>query len=227
MPTIEERVSTLEDVFQRFLLSTEKTLARMERDTQKLKAEMAEFKNEMHEFKNEMKEFKNEMLIFKEESVAWRNKMDADRDRMYKQWGELANKLGTLAEDIVYPNMATVAAKYFGCPKPNDIMLRRTRRRPDNRIQVQEYDVIVECTGTILINETKSTPRPNHIEEFLKIQEEFFLFFPEYQGRKVILIYASLYIDQRFAELLAKNGIYAMALKGDTMDLINFDSVAA
>jgi len=43
---------------------------------------------EMREFKDEMKVFKDEMTDFKDETVR-------DRQRMNKQWGDLANRLGT------------------------------------------------------------------------------------------------------------------------------------
>ena len=43
-----------------------------------------------------MKEFKDEMADFK-------NEPETDRKNRNKQWGELANKMGTLVEDIISP----------------------------------------------------------------------------------------------------------------------------
>jgi hypothetical protein len=56
--------------------------------------EVARLSTEMLEFKEEMREFKREMN---------------------KRWGELANKMVTLAENIVVPNISGIAQEYFGC----------------------------------------------------------------------------------------------------------------
>lgn len=34
---------------------------------------------------------------------------------MNRQWGDLANKMGTLVEDVVAPNIPRIAQNYFGC----------------------------------------------------------------------------------------------------------------
>ena len=62
---------------------------------------MREFKDEMREFKDEMREFKDEMPEYKEWS---RNQIKT----MNRQWGDLANKMGTLAEDLVAPSVPRI-----------------------------------------------------------------------------------------------------------------------
>ena len=104
-PDIEERVDSLEAIFGRFMIHTDTMMNRMERDTRLLKQEMREFKNEM---RTEMKEFKDEMGVFKD-------KMEQDHKAMNKQWGDLANKMGTLVEDIISPAIRPVVTKYFDC----------------------------------------------------------------------------------------------------------------
>jgi hypothetical protein len=59
-----------------------------------------------------------EMHEFKDEA-------ERDRKRMNKQRGELANKMGTLVEDIVAPNLPRVAADLLGCPCPDLFSLVR------------------------------------------------------------------------------------------------------
>jgi len=78
------------------------------------KVEMKDFKDEMLAFKVEMKDFKEEMLDFKNESLRYREEAERDRKSMYRQWGELANRLGTLVEDIVAPNLPRVARDLLG-----------------------------------------------------------------------------------------------------------------
>ena len=57
----------------------------------------------MRDFKDEMK---NDLKAYKEENRQ-------DRRNMNKQWSELANKMGTIVEDIVAPAVRPVLKKYF------------------------------------------------------------------------------------------------------------------
>lgn len=99
MPTVEERVDTLETVLKQFIIHTNSALGQLER--------------EMREFKDEMKVFKDEMKEFQKES-------EKDRREMNKKWGEIANKMGTLVEDIVVPNIEGIAQRYFDCQMKDD-----------------------------------------------------------------------------------------------------------
>jgi hypothetical protein len=45
---------------------------------------------------------------------AWIAKSERSAERMDKKWGESANRLGTVAEDIVAPSAPTVARERFG-----------------------------------------------------------------------------------------------------------------
>jgi len=68
----------------------------------------------------EMREFKEEMREFKDETVR-------DRKLMNKQWGDLANRLGTMVEDIVAPNLPRAASELLGCEHPSLFALRVVR----------------------------------------------------------------------------------------------------
>ena len=89
MPTVKDRVDNLEKVLEEYI----RNVGNSQMQTEK---ELREFKDEMCEFKDEMSDFKDEMRAFKEE-------MREDRKKAFKQWGEIANKMGTLAEDFVAP----------------------------------------------------------------------------------------------------------------------------
>lgn len=73
--------------------------------------------------------------------------------RMNRQWGELANKMGTLVEDIVAPNLPRVAAELLGCACPEFFALRVVRHLGG---ETREYDVLVVCPDAVLVNENKS-----------------------------------------------------------------------
>jgi hypothetical protein len=150
---------------------------------------------------------------------------EEERKEMNKRWGDLANKMGTLAEDIVAPNISGIAREYFGCSDIKDFMVRRRKRNTKDASKVREFDVIAVCDDKVIINETKSNPKIEYINEFINVLKEIYDYFPEYRGKKIIPIFSSLYIPEDLVTYLTKNRIYAMAMKDDTMDLLNFEQV--
>jgi len=237
METVAQRVDRLEQVMIELAEQskiTQREVARLSSEILEFKGEMSEFKDEMREFKGEMSEFKDEMRAFKDEMREFKDEMRAfkdevneDRKRMNKQWGDLANKMGTLAEDIVAPNIKGILERYFGCSDIEDFMVRRRKRNTKDRSKVREFDVIAVCNDKVIVNETKSTPKIEYIDEFINVLKEIYDYFPEYRGKKIVPIFSSLYIPDDLVTYLTKNNIYAMAMKDDTMDLLNFDLVDA
>jgi predicted nucleic acid-binding Zn-ribbon protein len=130
MSKVEERVERLESLLGQFIVNTDVALRRLEASLEAFKDEMRVFKDEMGAFKNEMKAFKDEMRAFKDE-------VNEDRKRMNKMWGELANKMGTLVEDIVAPNIAGIAERYFGCEKLDFFGIRIMKRNVKDEIRLE------------------------------------------------------------------------------------------
>jgi chromosome segregation ATPase len=191
------------------------------------KDEMTDFKNEMRIFKDEMTDFKDEMRVFKDEMIDFKDETVEDRKRMNKQWGELANRLGTVVEDIVAPNIEGIAQRYFGCTELDSLMVRYRKRNPKNKSQRREFDVIALWDNTVLLNETKATARMEYIAEFAAFLGSgvFFEYFPEYRDKTFIPVFSSLYLSDEMVRALSNAGIYAMAMSDDSMDLLNFDRV--
>lgn len=199
------------------------TIEELEKRTDNLDLLMGQLIIQTLKLEKEMKEFKDEMKEFKDETLSWRKTIDEERRRMARQWGELANKMGTLVEDIVLPNIPRLAKEYFGCEDIEDIMIRRKRINPADRSKKREFDVIAVCNDRIILNETKATPRTTYIDEFAGFLErgEFFEYFPEYKGKVIIPIFSSLYIDDDSVKYLSQRRIYALAMKDDTMEILN------
>ncbi len=179
--TMESRVTSLEALMAELISNVNRIAVEMrefknemrefKNEMREFKDEMREFKDEMREFKNEMREFKNEMLEFKNEMHEFKNEMSDFKDEMseYKewsrnqiktmnrQWGDLANKMGTLAEDLVAPSVPRILRDYVGCPESGvEFMTVRFRgKKPTG--EMQEFDVLAGCGNTLLINETKTT----------------------------------------------------------------------
>jgi len=210
METLELRVDSLESILGQFIVSTDRSLRRLER-------EMREFKDEMREFKDEMREFKDEMQEFKDES-------EKDRKRMNRQWGDIANRLGTVVEDIVAPNIPGIAKRYFHADI-DDLMVRRKRRKPKDKKFIREFDIIATWDNFVLLNETKPYARPEYVQDFIQILGEFTEYFPEYENKKIIPVFSTLYLDDNIIQMLTDNNIYAMGMSDDSMDLYNAERV--
>lgn len=209
---LQEKVINLEKTLNDFIRTTNLSYMNVHNAILEQKITMDNFIHEMAEFKNEMAEFKNETS----KQINYLN----------KKWGELSNRLGTLTEDFAAPSLPAIAVKYFGCPKtPQDFMLRRKKLLGDEMNSEKEFDLIVVYQDYVFYNETKSTPRPQYIDEFVDNINIFFDYFPEYKNRKLIPVFASLIINDSIVNKCTKNGIYAMALTGENMDLLNFANI--
>ena len=241
----EEKIDKLEYMMMRVLYVQQQTQI----EIQELKKEMKEFKDEMKEFKNEMKqtiaemkedtekskqnlekivdEMKKDTETFKQNVNKTIAEMKEEHKRMNKQWGDLANKLGTVVEDIIAPAVSPVVKKYFNC-EVDDLQVRRKKKDRKTGLK-DEFDVIAvseECK-TIFLVEVKSFPRIEYINEFKDQKIDRFLsLFPEYREYKLVPIFASLRLEDDIINYLTKNKIYAMAYREwEYMDLLNFDKL--
>ena len=147
-------------------------------------------------------------------------RMKEDTRRMQKAWGDLANKMGTVAEDVVAPNIPRLAIEEFGFAEVEDMMprARRTSRRGEKRYR--EFDIVCAGPGKVILVEVKSTPTLEKIQEVPGRLEEFFDFFPEYEGRELIGVFASWSIDKSLLPAISKAGLYGIAMGEDTMDVV-------
>lgn len=235
----KEPVSAIEKTLKNYIEQTDQSYEKVKRSILELRQEMNVFKKEMADFKGKettltskcgLNETKSERKGHNRETMDIIAEMRRQTAEINQKWGELSNRLGTLAEDFAAPNLPVIAEKYFGCSgEPKDFMFRRRRSLPgsENTGSMKEFDVIAVYPDYVFYNETKSTPRSQYIDEFVENIKQFFDYFPEYEGRKLIPIFSSLALDESVVKNCTKKGIYAMALKGDTMDLLNFTELRA
>lgn len=173
------------------------------------------FKEEKPTFGDEGREetraFKGEMRVFRDEAIR-------DRQRMNKQWGDLANRLGTLVEDIVAPSLPRVAADLLGCDAPELFAVRVVKRRGG---ETREYDALVVCPDSVLVNETKSRLQDQHIDSLLEKLAELPRFCPEYAGRRAVGVLASLYPDAGVVNRATRRGVLVMGMGDEAMQVLN------
>jgi len=177
---------------------------------------VARLSDEMREFKDEMRAFKDEMREFKEESRR-------ERQQMNKQWGDLANRLGTLVEDIVAPNLPRIAAELFSCDQPDLFAVRVVRWLQG---ETREYDAIVVCPEVVLVNETKSRLLESHVGALLEKLADLPRLFPEYADRRAVGILASLYPEPSVIRRATRKGVLVMGMGDETMEVLNPEAAA-
>lgn len=218
--TIEDRVDRLEALFGQFMTEMAVLNKRAEERNRAAEERSARFEKEMGEFKDEMRAFKDEMRAFKDEMRASKREMD-------KKWGDLANKMGTIIEDILAPNLRRLAREHFQFGTIQDFMIRRTRRQPGHPETESEFDTIVVGADAVILGEAKSTPSLEYANDFARKVGSFFDFFPEYQGKRFIGIFGSWAIPDAIVERLTSHGLYAMRMGEDTMELANAAALEA
>jgi len=224
--TIEQRVTNLEEIMSQAWRAIERTQRQVEqtsREVRTLQAEMRDFKDEMLAFKDEMRDFKDEMRVFKDEMVEFREETQADRKAMNKRWGELANKMGTMAEDLVAPSIPRILRILVGCPGEQiDSMAVRVRRRHSADYgHTQEFDVVVTCGDYLLINETKSSLNTKDVDDFVAQMMEARGFFPEHHDKRFIGAIASLYVDESIVRYGENQGLIVLGFGEDVMEVLN------
>ena len=217
----------------------------MQQFREEVRADQQTRDKNMQQFREEMQAGRQardkDMQQFREEMQADRHNLEQNLERVQreiqqdlqeykvtsnKRWGELANRLGTVVEDIVAPNLPIIAQQYFRCTDIDFFGLRIKRKNQVAGKSALEFDAILVCSDYLIVNETKTKPDANDVKSFREGQlKKIFDYFPEYQGKTVVPIFSSLSFTEATLRYLTKNKIYAMSSKGDTMDLLNFEAI--
>ena len=100
----------------------------------------------------------------------------------------LANKMGTVVEDIVAPNVRRLAREVFDCGDLQSFITRGSFTRSDDRSRTREFDALYVGSRAMLLNETKSSPRAGDARAFTEFLRsgEFALYFPEYKDLPIV-----------------------------------------
>ena len=188
-------------------------------DTQQLKLEMRLFRDEMLVFKDEMHAFKDEMKVFKDE-CQHSKEMRTFKNEMNRRWGELANKMGTLVEDIVYPGLPFALKRRFDLEV--DVITHNMSVKDPETGSKQEFDVIATCGDWGFVVDVKSTYKFAHLEDFIeRILPKAGRLISLLEGKRLQGIIASLSLGEDVINAATKRGVLAMTMSGDYMDIVN------
>jgi hypothetical protein len=144
---------------------------------------------------------------------------EREHRKFRQQLAEISDKHGLLAEDLVAPSIPGVLKDVVRCTSRSYLIGVRVQGRFDGRSQ--EYDVIARCGEHLLINETKSRLRPEHIPPFLDVLAEVRLFLPEFADKQVIGSLASLYVDPSLVKYGERHGLIILGVVGGLMEVLN------
>ncbi len=215
MEVVEGRIDRLEALFGQFMRRTGIALERIDRAIERIEAAGAKEREENA----------------KEQARTPKYSEEAARERraMNKRWGELANKMGTIVEDIIAPSLRRMAWAELNCGEERFFAERISRTRSDDPSRRREFDALYVGARAVLLNETKSTARPEDARAFVDFLRsgEFALYFPEYGALPVTPVFSSLQLPADLVTYLSRNGIYAVAMGEETMQVLNLEQVRA
>ena len=154
---------------------------------------------------------------------------DAARERreVNRKWGEASDRIGRFVEDVVAPSVRRMAREVFDCGDEIFFAAPFTRARGGDRSRMREFDALYVGEHRVLLNETKSTPRHAALRHFAKFVRDGELdhYFPEYRAMPVVPVFSSLRIPDDMVHYLTRQGIYALAVGDEIMDVLNLDAV--
>ena len=233
--TLSYRVDSLEDMMRELTRNVNRTTQSVEllsREMRDFKKEMADFKKEMREFKEELRqdtaEFKHKVeqdtaeLKHKVEQATTELKQELQNEsrKLNQHLASLSDKMGTMAEDMVAPSIPRILKEVVGCTQEAEMIGVRIRKRlADGRSQ--EYDVVATCQNYILINETKSRLRPEHLQPFRELLQNAHDFFPEYKNHQVIGALATFYVDPSLIKAGERQGFIMLGVIDGLMEPLN------
>ena len=145
---------------------------------------------------------------------------------MDAKWGDRANQMGTIIEDILAPTFRPLAREHFRFEAIEDFMMRRSRRSSTLGVE-SEFDTLVVGPDAVILGEAKSSPSREYADAFADEVRTFFDFFAESRGRRLIPIFGSWAIPDAVVERLTVRRIYATRRGVETMELAHAAALAA
>jgi hypothetical protein len=177
-------------------------------------------------FEEEMTQFKDEMRMLSkkaaDDTLNLKREMEKSRKELNEKWGDLANSMGRVVEDLIIPNVDEAILNAFNCKL--DTLSANSKRRIKGKKQPKEVEIDVMATSgqRLFLVETKTSMSLEYIEKFkhLITSGKFLAVFPEYKNYKITQIMASVYISDEMIEKIQDEGMFPMVMKGDMMEIL-------
>jgi hypothetical protein len=204
------------------------TKKQIEKGDQEMQAFAEWSKKQMEKSDREMQEFREwtKQHIEKSERetqafVEWSKKQI---DSLNQAWGNLANRMGTLVEDIFAPSIDIALSKYFQAV-PDVIDTRKKVRINGSSLEIDILAVERKKKRAFIVEIKGSPDRGEYVESFLQKLERVPHFLPELTDFQRIGIYAALSMQEETVKLLTRKGLYAMVFRGNVLEIVNFQDL--
>jgi len=241
--TVEERVDRLESILGQFIVHTDMALRRLEAEKRAFREDMERFREEAERDRKkrdeEMERFRKEMERLSKKMdkqlQEYSEKVDRQIEEMKREakearresnrmWSDLAKKMGTLVEDLIAPALRPVLKKYFNCEVTMEGQRMWRRLNGHN----YEVDAVAACEDKVFMVEVRSKPRVEDVREIVEKSKRFFRYFPEYEGRQLVVIFGGITFPEEVLKYASRKGIYVLGWREwEYMDILNFEEVRA
>jgi len=145
-----------------------------------------------------------------------------------KQWGEIAQKMGTFVEDIVAPNIPRLGREVFAMDGGEGEVFSGPRvrvRHPHDPSKLREFDYVYATRNGWIVVASRSSPKLNDVDEFRSVLAEAGECFPQFAGLPLRPIFASLYLPEHVVKYCTRHRIHALGMGLETMQLLNLSEL--
>jgi hypothetical protein len=218
----EERMDRLETVLMTFIRHTDQGMEEMRRGMDETRRGLDETRRGLDEMHRAGAALRAEIHQDIAEMRQW-------RVQAQKQWGEIAQKMGTFVEDIVAPNVPRIGQEIFALGGPDEEELfsgpRLRVRHPCDNSRIREFDYIYATRRGWIVVESKSDPKLKDVDVFREMLSEIREYFPQYAQLVLHPIFASLYVPDHVRAYCTRHGIYAIGMGPETMQILNLSDL--
>jgi hypothetical protein len=150
------------------------------------------------------------------------------RVQSQKQWGEIAQKMGSFVEDIVAPNIPRLRREVFHLGEAENEIFSGPRlriRHPKDKSKMREFDYTYATDKGWIVVESKNDPKLKDVDGFREILAEAKEYFPLYAALPLYPIFASLYLPDHVIKYCTRHGIFALGMGPETMLILNLSEM--
>jgi hypothetical protein len=217
---LEDRMDRLEVLVISFAQHTDEAIVELRQAVGDMRQTVGEVRQAVGEVRQGLME-QRQGLMEQRQDVA---EMRQWRLQAQKQWGEIANKLGTFVEDIVVPNIPSVARQILGTEGKQEPILTGARLRvwhPQDRSRLREFDYIYATDQGWIVVESKHDPKLKDVDAFRELLAEAKDYFPQYAALPLYPVFAALSVPDHVVQYCTRHRIFALGLGPETMQLLN------
>ena len=203
----------------------DKTVQEMKEDTRLLGERLDKTIQEMKEDTRLFKEGTDRTIQdMKESTKTFEENMNKTIQDMNRRWGELANKMGTVTEDIVAPGFPFLIERHFGLSLDDISCRRKVKDKSGNR---WEFDLVARSGNIAFIVDVKSDyNKIEYLDHFIQVLlPKAAELLPDLKGCKIIGCIASFRLAPSIIERASEMGILAISLGGDYLEFCNQEVV--